>query len=449
MTNRPSDLQAILADVRRRWTLRSLLRAWTGGVAAAAVIILTALAATGVVAGQGIPLVVTAALASSLALSAIGYALWPYRRQPSDRQLARYIEERTPELDDVVVTAVDSVNRPGVSERMRGLLAADAGRALAALDLDAIVSRQSIRQAAVRAAAATAVLAVGVAFFTPALSRATGVASAYLFPARLTVEVTPGATKVRAGQPLTITARVTGANEAVVPTVAIAVGKEVRSLRMTPAADGTFALTVDKVSAPFSYSVSAAATRSGDFTVTVIRPPRVERIDVRYDFPRGLGLEPRTDEDSGDIYGPAGTQVSLAVTADKPIAAAALLLADGTRVPLTVADQALSGGLTIEDDGSYRIALTDADGLESPGDTEYFIRTMDDRPPDVRILRPASDKHVTPLEEVAIEARADDDYGIQSFELVFQTPKGKERVVPLRGARGGLTASGLHTLFME
>ena len=48
-----------------------------------------------------------------------------------------------------------------------------------------------------------------------------------------------------------------------------------------------------------------------------------------------------------------------------------------------------------------------------------------------------------------IEARADDDFGIASFELVFQTPAGKERVVPLRGGRGGLTSSGLHTLFME
>ena len=56
---------------------------------------------------------------------------------------------------------------------------------------------------------------------------------------------------------------------------------------------------------------------------------------------------------------------------------------------------------------------------------------------------------MTPLEEVQIEARADDDYGIASFELVFQTPGGKESMVPLRGMNGGLTASGLHTLFME
>ena len=217
------------------------------------------------------------------------------------------------------------------------------------------------------------------------------------------------------------------------PAVTVVVGKESRAVRMTPAADRSFTLTIDKVTAPFTYSVSAAAATSAEFTVSVVRPPRVERIDIHYEFPRGLGLEARTDEDSGDIYGPAGTKVRLSVSADKPIAAASLVLADGSKVPLDANAQSLAGGLTIEDDGSYRIALTDTDGLESPGDTEYFIRTMDDRPPDVRILRPASDKHVTPLEEVAIEARADDDYGIASFDLVFQTAKGAERVVPLQG----------------
>ena len=125
------------------------------------------------------------------------------------------------------------------------------------------------------------------------------------------------------------------------------------------------------------------------------------------------------------------------------------MLSDGTRIALDGQPDAVEGMLTIDGDASYRIALEDHDGLAGDDDTEYFIRTLDDRPPDVRILRPASDKQVTPLEEVVIEARADDDYGIASFELVFQTAAGQERAVPLRGARSGLSVAGLHTLFME
>ena len=105
--------------------------------------------------------------------------------------------------------------------------------------------------------------------------------------------------------------------------------------------------------------------------------------------------------------------------------------------------------LPVSADGSYRVALTSRDGLATTGDTEYFIRVLDDRPPEVRIVRPASDRQVTPLEEVTIEARADDDYGIQSFDLVYTVRGGPERVVPFTGEPATLNATGRHTLYLE
>ncbi|MBA3270817.1 MAG: hypothetical protein H0T71_09910 [Acidobacteria bacterium] len=454
MIDRSVDLEVILKNVRRRWAQRSRLRAWTVGAAAATAVVLAGIGAIWLLALAGIPLVVTTALVSILCTVAIGRAMWACRGTPSDRQIARFIEEREPGLDDVVVTAVEYSARPDASPRMRDALLADASRAFAARDLDTtldrIVSRGSIRQAARRAAAAAAALALVAVFFAPSFSRATNVASAYLFPARLTMQVTPGTTKLRAGQSVTITARISGLAGELVPTLAVAVGEESRTLSMTAGAEpGVFALTLPDVDTSFAYSVHAASVRSDTYAVNVIRPPRVERIDLHYEFPRNLGLEPRTDEDSGDIYGPPGTRVRLAIAADKPIATAFLLLDDGRKIALDGESQQLDGALTIEADGSYRVALADHDGLETAGDTEYYIRTLDDRPPDVRILRPATDKQVTPLEEVHIEARADDDFGVAALELVFQAAQGKERVVPLHVTKSALTAAGRHTLFIE
>ena len=428
-------------------------RAWMMGAGGAATAVLAGWGTVALVAGEGIPLVVVTALVLLTATFALARAWWATRLRPSDRQVARLIEERESDLDDVVATAVDYGARPDATPRMRQALFADAASRLRALgvsaNLDRILSRESVRAAGRRALAAVGVLALAVAGFAPSISRATNVAGAYLFPARISVDVTPGSTKVRAGQSVTISARIAGFEGEMVPTLTVVVGEDARAVRMTAAeAAGMFALTIDNVTSSFAYNVSAASTRSDDYTVTVIRPPRVERIDLHYEFPEGIGLEPRTDEDSGDIYGPEGTRVRLSIAADKPIDSAALLLDDGTKVPLSSNAHVLNGALTIDHNGSYRIALVDRDGLESPGDTEYFIRTLDDRPPDVRILRPASDKHVTPLEEVHIEARADDDFGVASLELVFQTPNGQARAVPLRGG-GGLTASGMHTLFLE
>src|SRR5205814_936374 len=97
----------------------------------------------------------------------------------------------------------------------------------------------------------------------------------------------------------------------------------------------------------------------------------------------------------------------------------------------------------------YRIALADRDGMSSAGDTEYFIRMLEDRPPEVRILKPATDRAVTRLEEVDIEAQAEDDYAIDRLDLVYSVRGAAEKVVSLPIPRGSQTVNGHHTLFLE
>ena len=86
----------------------------------------------------------------------------------------------------------------------------------------------------------------------------------------------------------------------------------------------------------------------------------------------------------------------------------------------------------MKEEAAYRVGLVDPDGLSSEG-IEYFVRVMDDRPPDVHILRPSGDTGITPLEEVPIEARADDDFGIASLDMVYSVSggAGEDRAVHL------------------
>ncbi|MFN2444638.1 MAG: hypothetical protein ABR606_03490 [Vicinamibacterales bacterium] len=449
MGERRVALQRVLTDVRRRWTARTWLRAVTVGALAAAMLLLAGWVAIRLIATDGLSLVLTLGFVVGCAAFALARAVWPLRRRPTDSQLARLIEERSGGLDDVVATAVAYGARPDASDRMSELLALDAVVALRGIDLETIASRKAVRQALVGATAALASLVAVVLLLAPSFTRAGHVGSAYLFPAHLEIEVMPGSAKHRAGQPLTIAVRLPGSDGAVVPTLTVGSGAQARSVDMQRDDQNGFAVTLKDVNASFAYSVAAARARSPEYAITVIRPPRVERIDLQFDYPKGLGLAARTEEDGGDIYGPAGTKVSVKVTADKPITQGSLALADGTTIPLNGQSQVLDAALTIEDDGSYRVALVDADGLENQGDTEYFIRTLLDRPPDVRILRPGGDRQVTPLEEVLVEARADDDFGIASLELVFQKPGGQERALKLPTPRGGLTANGARTLFLE
>jgi len=204
---------------------------------------------------------------------------------------------------------------------------------------------------------------------------------------------------------------------------------------MTQAGEA-FELAIPSVDRTFTYTVTAGSARSEDYTVTAIYPPRVERIDLHYAYPSFAGLAPRDEPDGGDIYAPAGTRVRLRIHTDKAIAQGEIALGASAVPVRAVGPRTVEADLVLARDDSYRVRLSDVDGLRSSGDTEYFIRLMDDRPPDVRILRPSADQQITPLEEIAIEARADDDYGIAAFDLVYAVGGGPERIVPFDRVSG-------------
>src|SRR5205085_7669025 len=96
----------------------------------------------------------------------------------------------------------------------------------------------------------------------------------------------------------------------------------------------------------------------------------------------------------------------------------------------------------------YRIVLAARDGTTNEGENDYFIRMLEDRRPEVRILKPAQDRSVTPLEEVEIEAQAEDDYGIDRLDLVYVL-RDKEQVVPLGIDRRSAFVKGHRTLYLE
>ena len=448
MADRAHELLAILAGVRTRWSRRAFLRAWMLGAVAAAAMLLVGVLAVWLIAQEGIPLVIVVATVGTVAGVALSLALLPLRRPPTDRQIARFIEEQAGGLDEVVVTAVDQ-SRVG-SGAVVDLLVADAIRAVRAVDTHRIVTTDSMRRAAIGGAIGSLAFVVAFWFFAPSAARAIDVAGSYLFPNFYAIDVTPGSVKVREGQPVTVTARISGIDGGIVPSITVGKGDAARSARMlVGSAPDEFTITLNNIMVGFPYLITAGSARSAEFSVEVIRPVTVARIDLRYDYAPGVGLESHTEEDGGDIYAPAGTNVQLTITADKPIARGQLTLGDGKAVDLSGHNQVMTANLLVAKDGSYRITLNDVDGLSNDGGTEYFIRMLNDRPPDVRILRPAGDKHVSALEEVVIEARADDDYGVRSLELVIKSNAGKEKVIPIGAPITGSVADGRHTLYLE
>jgi hypothetical protein len=453
MTEHYQPIAHLLERVRVRWrrlvAFRALRRAAL--LATVALLVFSALAsltsrAPFALAGLGILTVI-------FVVASVVWGLLPLREAPSDARIARFIEERKHELDERLVSAVGVIAQQGPPAGLAASMVGDAARAASRVDPAEIVASEVLRRAGIQAVAAVLLLATAGFFVRDRARRSYDAVALALFPAHIVLEVTPGDARVQAGANLTVVAKLVG-NDA--PVVAQLFRSETgndndwHATEMSKDESGRFTLALSSLSAPFHYRVVAGAATSRTYAVAVVRAPRVKQIDVEYTYPSALGLAPRLEEDGGDIYAPAGTDVRVLVHTDVPAASGHMVLGPDKQVDLAVgADRVLRGSLKLVEDGAYRVTLADAEGLASNGDTEYFIRTMEDRPPEVHVVKPASDRRVTRLEEVTIEAEASDDFGISAFDLVYSVRGGPEKVVHLGIPEHAASVTSRHTLYLE
>jgi Domain of unknown function (DUF4175) len=444
---RSQDLRALLAAVRRRWRRQMMLRV----VGRSAAVVAAPLLAAALVARMltlSDPAMVALVIVTTLAAFAgVFRVARTIPRRPSDRQIARFIEERAtergdlPPFEDVLVSATDVAPNP--SQPFHAFVVERAIRRLEQIGPADVVPPPLLRRASLEALGGAAALLVAGVVASPLLGRVAESAWIAFFPQSVHVEVLPGDARIVAGKPLRIRAAVRTGGRALTrftPKLTVMAGADERSVAMTPDGQG-FEFSFGAIDRTFRYRVTAGSARSQEYTVTALFSARVQQIDLRYEYPSFANLAARDENNGGDIYAPAGTKVHVRVHTDKPVASGQLALGGAKSATLAATDdRILEGDLVLAKDDSYRVGLLDRDGLRSAGDTEYFIRVMDDRPPDVRIIRPGGDQQITPLEEVAIEARADDDYGIARFELVYAVAGRGPVVIPLAKVAGADTA---------
>jgi len=150
-----SELDRLLRTVRRQWRTLNAFET----TARALIVCALAAAAVGVLDrsfGPSDGVLLTAAAAAALAAAAgIARVAAPLRRRVEDRQIARFVEERHPELEDAVVSAVD-VSHRAAADAFAPLVLASAQAKLDGVDLSDLVSSRERRGAAWRTAASLA-----------------------------------------------------------------------------------------------------------------------------------------------------------------------------------------------------------------------------------------------------------------------------------------------------
>lgn len=480
-------------DVRRRWRLKLVLRGAT--VVAAASLLLFVVSATSLELLRFHPQAVNA-LRVVLWLATAGllarFVLWPLLRRVSDERVALYLEEHEPALQSRVLAAVESSAKGRLaSSELDHAIVDRAARECRRLRFGAGIERSALRRAG---GALASVLALAAVLFLAGPGFFRHGAPALLFPARAAeavnpyrVAVQPGDTTISRNSDLRVSAVLHGfdAGEVVLYTEGEG-GGGFSAMPMIGDGAGAFDGLLLNVAEPTRYYVEANGVRSATFALDVADLPAIDQLQMEYHFPAYTGLAPRRFEHGGDVAALAGTTVKLVATSTLPSSGAVLSADWGDTIPMTPRPAALpegapappvgSGGpgpaaaanpdsgassadaasafeasFVVRRDGFYGIQLQTTQGAWVAGAPDYRVDVLEDQGPSISFSKPGRDAEASSIEEVFVEARADDDIGVAEVLWVYSVNGGAPDTVRIHAATGPPLAevTAGHTVFME
>jgi len=383
-----------------------------------------------------------ALLVAGLATAAL--ALWrcivrAVRWDPNEREVARYIEMRLPQLGNNLINTILLAED---ADRWSGALVERAIREAAAeargVDLSQAVSRRRLKRRTVAAAAAALVLAVFIVF---QFGRFSSGALQILMPLShvpsvgdVTFErISPGDVAWTKGEPLDIEATIRqiagGPYKAFVEIADASPGSPARNdLARDAARPARFSYRVPQVLQPFTYMVSVGGTESRLYRVTLRESPAIQSVDLVYNYPAYTDLPPETVEASdGEVRCLVGTTVEMRIHVSSPAAAGGNLLFGSGGTAVCMPDDSgnvLTSRFTVLAGDTYQIRL----GGQAPDTAAvvYPIVALADDPPTVQFTLPGRDVSAPPAGTVKMTLKAADRCGLGEVRLMMLGPGDRE-----------------------
>src|SRR5215471_7288975 len=456
------ELLQKIAMVRSRWKAFLWLRglAWVLGVTVVSLVLGLAVAnSPGMPFGAvtGLRLVLLAAVIVTIVKALV----LPLRRTPTDTQLARFIEEKNPGLQDRLVSAVDAIQnaRPEQLTFVHLLTKDVLDRTKNVRFGDQVNKRKFSTFAALTGVFAVALiisLYVASLFFPVGFDRM--FAWNLLKPPNadaIKLEVTPGDQTVPKGSDVVIQAVAFGLDPRraeVHLRYANGADWEVSTMEPLPQNQPTFRHLVFNIQEPLHYFVDADAYRSKEFTINVADLPKVEKVDYAYHYPAYTGLAVKKEENGSDMVALKGTEVDVTVTGSQALSGGRIVFADGKSVALQpTGERTVMGRVTVDRNTTFRIELTNTSKAKYLDLEERSMEALDDQKPIVEFTKPGRDTKATKVEEVFTELRANDDFGVRQLELHYSVNGGPDQKVDLFASKGDSPKeiSAGHTFFLE
>lgn len=265
------------------------------------------------------------------------------------------------------------------------------------------------------------------------------------------IQVVPGDISVRRNSDLMVTAQLIGLQTQNVRLYArYQSASKWDQVPMKPQAGGTgFQFIFGGLPESVEYYVEAGPLDSKHFNIRVLDLPNVKNVRVTYRYPSWTHLQNVTEERGGDLRAVEGTDADLEVETDKPMRDGVLVLDDEKQIRLSGGEgNVYKGTVHMEKDGVYHVAALDQ-GQPVRLSNDFFIEARKAEPPNVIIARPGHDYRASPIEEVTVAVKADDEFGVSEMTLHYSVNGGPEQTINLLKQKGAKQADGSTTLSLE
>lgn len=253
----------------------------------------------------------------------------------------------------------------------------------------------------------------------------------------LTCNVQPGHTEIERGTNLLVLAEFAKDSPSKSELHYTDESGEERIVAMTKSLDDpVFASRIMQVDHPLKYRVEFADETSEEFSVSVFDFPRLVRSDVELNYPKYTELPQKTLQDTRRFSAVIGTDAKLQFHVNKEITTATLR-PDSKDGQLLQLSQSASNPLlwqteiVIKHSEKYRLHLTDAEERENKSPPLLTIKALENLPPELKLLEPARDIAVSAIEEVSMSASVWDDFGIARTGLAWSIGGGEMRELEL------------------
>jgi hypothetical protein len=456
--NSYESLLSKVRQVRRRWRSQVLIRGISLFLASAIALLVLGVWGADLFGFRQAAIWAMRFVTGGTVLFVAWYFLYmPLRTRISDVQVAQFIEERYPQLEDRLVTAIEYGSQTTEPSGMIDLLIHDALEETRRVDLSIFLNRKRLASWGMLGLGAFfalfALLTWGPSFFPYGFSNLYVPWTQASLGSSMMINIIPENASITKGFDQLIRAQLVGFDS---PDVRLYLQTDSSSQwnasAMEPDPHGSaFRYLLLDVRSSLRFYVESKGVRSRIGSLNVVSRAKVEKIDLTYNYPAYAGMPPQIVENEGDISALKGTKIDLRIRLDGAAQSAHLLFDNQSTLSLMqTSPREFSGSFSLQRSGSYVVQVAEPRGKAYAGSSEYEIEAIEDAAPKVTIVRPMRDVRATNVEEVFSEIKAEDDIGIGKLELHYSVNGSQEKIVNLyKGKSSEPSITTAHTFFLE